>query len=102
MKEDGISPQIIRVDGGMVANSWFLQFLADILGIRVERPRNIESTVLGAAYVAALSTGLIATTADVSRLWTLDSVYEPTMDQARREHLYEGWLDAVSRVRSNR
>jgi glycerol kinase len=102
MKEDGISPQIIRVDGGMVANSWFLQFLADILGIRVERPRNIESTVLGAAYVAALSTGLIATTADVSRLWTLDSVYEPAMDQSRRELLYEGWLDAVSRVRSNR
>lgn len=102
MSEDGISPEIIRVDGGMVANNWFLQFLADILGITVERPRNIESTVLGAAYVAALSAGLIDSPAEIARLWRRERVFEPAMDEVRRDRLYAGWLDAVSRVRSHR
>jgi glycerol kinase len=102
MSEDGVNPAIIRVDGGMVANSWFLQFLADILGVTVERPCNIESTVLGAAFVAALSTGLIESQSAVAGLWQRDRVYEPSMDSTRREQLYGGWLDAVSRVRSTR
>jgi glycerol kinase len=102
MSEDGVNPEIIRVDGGMVANSWFLQFLADILGVTVERPCNIESTVLGAAFVAALSTGLIESQSAVAGLWQRDRVYEPSMDSTRREQLYGGWLDAVSRVRSTR
>jgi glycerol kinase len=102
MRDDGIAPEIIRVDGGMVANNWFLQFLADILGITVERPRNIESTVLGAAYVAALSAGLIDSPADIGRLWQRERVFEPAMDEARRKRLYDGWLDAVSRIRSDR
>ena len=59
MADDGVAPSIVRVDGGMVANGWFLQFLADILGIPVERPENVESTVLGAAFLAALQSGLI-------------------------------------------
>ncbi len=102
MRADGIKVQIIRVDGGMVENRWFLQFLADILGVTVERPANIESTVLGAACVAALQTGLIGSLSAISKLWQRDSVYEPQMEFDRREQLYAGWLDAVSRVRSVR
>lgn len=102
MRADGIKVQIIRVDGGMVENRWFLQFLADILGITVERPANIESTVLGAACVAGLQTGLIGSLSAISKLWQRDSVYEPQMEFDRREQLYAGWLDAVSRVRSER
>jgi glycerol kinase len=101
MREDGVVVDVIRVDGGMVANRWFLQFLADILGITVERPVNIESTVLGAAYVAALETGLIASPSSIQVLWKRDSVFEPGMASDRREQLYAGWQSAVSRVRSS-
>jgi glycerol kinase len=81
-------------------NDWFLQFLADILGIPVERPQNIESTVLGAAYLAALQSGVINSTAELSSLWQSDVVFEPSMPAERRDALIEGWRLAVARVRS--
>jgi glycerol kinase len=102
MAEDGIEPRVVRVDGGMAANDWFLQFLADVLGITVERPRNIESTVLGAALVAGLQCGLFDSTESVASLWESDRLFAPEIGAGRREALYAGWLDAVSRVRSAR
>lgn len=100
MRDDGIQPNIIRVDGGMVANNWFLQFLCDILDLPVERPKNIESTVLGAACLAGLSSGVFASTTAVQKHWRREALFEPNMDNEQRERLYEGWRDAVSRVRS--
>ncbi len=100
MAEDGISPSVIRVDGGMVANTWFLQFLADILDLPVERPTNVESTVLGAAYLAAYQLGLVSTASELSALWQRDALFEPAMAADQRERLLEGWRDAVNRVRS--
>jgi glycerol kinase len=100
MGDDGIAPSVIRVDGGMVANDWFLQFLADILGIRVERPANVESTVLGAAYLAALQCGLIDDLQQASRLWQCDAVFEPRMPGDRRDALLSGWAAAVARART--
>ena len=100
MSDDGITPSVIRVDGGMAMNDWFLQFLADILGIPVERPQNIESTVLGAAYLVALQSGVINSTAELARLWRSDVVFEPSMPAERRDALIEGWRLAVARVRS--
>jgi glycerol kinase len=100
MSDDGIQPKIIRVDGGMVANDWFLQFLSDILNLPVERPQNVESTVLGAAYLAGLTSGVFASTEAVQKLWRRESLFEPAMPDDRRDRLYQGWLDAVSRVRS--
>ena len=100
MSDDGIDPSIIRVDGGMVANDWFLQFLADILGLPVERPANVESTVLGAAYLAGLQSGIFGSTDDIGALWSSDAVFSPSMDAGRRDSLYAGWQDAVGRVRS--
>jgi glycerol kinase len=100
MSDDGIDPSIIRVDGGMVANDWFLQFLADILGLPVERPANTESTVLGAAFLAGLQSGMFDSIDDIGALWSKSAVFEPEMDTARRAELYDGWQAAVRRVRS--
>ena len=100
MAEDGIKPSIIRVDGGMVANDWLLQFMADILALEIERPRNVESTVLGAACLAGLQSGVFDSTAAVSNLWARDALFSPRMSDERSQELYAGWLDAVSRVRS--
>ncbi len=101
MAEDGIQPSVIRVDGGMVANDWFLQFLADVLGIPVERPENVESTVLGAAYLAGFQAGIVASPDAIGDLWQRDAVFEPAMDAAQRERLLQGWKDAVSRIRTD-
>lgn len=100
MSEDGIRPSIIRVDGGMVANDWLLNFLADILGLPVERPANPESTVLGAAWLAGLQSGVYESTDDVAALWASDAVFEPAMQDDQRASLYAGWQDAVRRIRS--
>ena len=102
MAEDGIAPSVIRVDGGMVANDWFLQFLADILNVRVERPTNVESTVLGAAYLAALQCGIVDDLNDAGELWRCERAFEPDMSNDQREALLSGWADAVSRVRGAR
>jgi glycerol kinase len=100
MADDGIRPSVIRVDGGMVANNWFLQFLADVLDVPVERPENVESTVLGAAYLAAYQAGIVPSLSAVDQLWQCDARFDPAMDDALRRRLLEGWRDAVSRVRS--
>ena len=100
MADDGIRPSVIRVDGGMVGNDWFLQFLADILDVPVERPANIESTVLGAAYLAGYQAGIVASPADIASLWSCEARFEPDMEQTRRTRLLDGWKDAVGRVRS--
>jgi len=101
MSDDGITPSVIRVDGGMVANDWFLQFLADILDIPVERPDNVESTVLGAAYLAAYQSKIIDSIKDVSDLWQREAVFEPAMSVDQREALLAGWAGAVARVRGS-
>ena len=101
MSEDGIKPSVIRVDGGMVANDWFLQFLADVLDIPVERPENVESTVLGAAYLAGYRAGIVQSPAAIGELWQRDALFEPQMTSTHREQLLGGWSDAVRRVRSD-
>ncbi|MEM7502924.1 MAG: glycerol kinase GlpK [Pseudomonadota bacterium] len=100
MASDGIAPSVLRVDGGMAANDWFLQFLADMLGIVVDRPVNVETTVTGAAFLAGVAGGLYESIHEVADVWERDRQFAPQMDDARRESLYAGWLDAVSRVRS--
>jgi glycerol kinase len=99
MSDDGMDPSVIRVDGGMVANDWFLQFLADIVNVPVERPVNVESTVLGAAFLAGLNSGVYESIDAIADLWASDRVFEPEMSNEKRDALYRGWQDAVSRVR---
>lgn len=93
-------PTAVRVDGGMVANDWICQFLADMLDLPVERPKIVETTALGAAYLAGLETGLYASKPAIGEAWKLDRRFEPAMASEDRERLYAGWQDAVSRVRS--
>jgi glycerol kinase len=105
MEEDGApvgqkGPTAIRVDGGMAVNDWVMQFLADQLGIAVERPVVTETTALGAAYLAGLGAGVFASTAEIARRWKRDRLFEPRMAAERRAALYAGWRDAVRRVRT--
>jgi glycerol kinase len=100
MAEDGVAPAAIRVDGGMVVNDWVMQFLADQLGIAVERPTVTETTALGAAYLAGLATGVFKSTDDIAGRWRCERRFEPAMAAERRETLYAGWRDAVRRVRA--
>lgn len=102
MSDDGIRPSVIRVDGGMVANEWFLQFLADVLDVPVERPVNVESTVLGAAYLAAFQGGVIGSIDDIAALWRSERLFEPAMSADQRDALLAGWAAAVERVRGAR
>jgi len=90
----------LKVDGGMVANNWFCQRLADLTGLMVERPVVTETTALGAAYLAGLGAGLFKDTKDIAARWALDRRFEPAMKHAERDGLYEGWKAAVKRVRS--
>jgi glycerol kinase len=92
----------LRVDGGMVANDWTMQFLADMTGIVVERPVVTETTSLGAAYLAGLATGLYASTDALALKWRRERRFEPRMGADERAERYAGWQDAVARTRGAR
>ena len=101
MTADGAPlPPTLRVDGGMAANDWTMQFLADMLGTPVERPVVTETTALGAAYLAGLATGYYSGKEDIARQWRRDRRFEPGMEDGLREELYAGWKTAVGRVRT--
>jgi glycerol kinase len=88
----------LRIDGGMAANNWFCQFLADILGVPVERPAMLEATALGAAYLAGLTLGIYPDLAALARAWACGARFEPRMEALERESLLAGWRDAVART----
>lgn len=94
------SPSILRVDGGMVANNWVMQFLADMLGVQVDRPTVLETTALGAAYLAGLRLGWYRDLDEIAELWRCERRFTPQMDEAERGRLYAGWKEAVERVRT--
>ena len=100
MRQDGATPNVLRVDGGMVGNNWVIQHLADILQIAVDRPRVIETTALGVAYLAGLQAGIFNSTAEIAERWQLERRFEAKMSPDEATSLYDGWLDAVSRVRT--
>ena len=90
--------EAMRVDGGMAANDWFCQFLADILEARVERPAEIETTALGAAFLAGLATGLWPDVASLESTWQAGAVFTPRMPPERRATLLAGWRLALERA----
>ena len=85
----------LRVDGGAVANNLLMQFQADILGVPVERPQVIETTALGAAYLAGLAVGVWQSKEELTKRWKLDVRFEPKMDREEAKKLYYGWRKAV-------
>ncbi|MCY1553816.1 Glycerol kinase [compost metagenome] len=101
MRQDGAAaPSALRVDGGMVENNWVMQFLADILGVPVERPQVTETTALGVAYLAGLQAGLYGDLDSIASHWHRQQRFDPRMADSHRATLYKGWLNAVQRVRS--
>ena len=101
MSVSGIpTPSALRVDGGMTANAWLMQRLADILGQRVEVAANPETTALGAAYHAGQAVGFFGDVEELGQAWRSAAVFEPKMRETEREARYGGWLEAVARVRS--
>jgi len=93
----GIDLESLKVDGGMVANDLLMQFQADILGVPVSRPVVAETTVLGAAYAAALAVGFWPDMDALRSHWAEDRRFEPAMDEARRDELYASWQKAVTK-----
>jgi glycerol kinase len=89
----------LRVDGGMVANDWIMQFLADIVDLRVDRPVVTETTALGAAYLAGVQVGVFDSLDDVTANWQKERSFTPSMDAGERERLVAGWSKAVSRIK---
>ena len=89
---------VLRVDGGMTASDWTMQFLSDILGAPVDRPKVLETTALGAAWLAGSRAGVYPDQQGFADSWACDRRFEPQMDAPRRDRLYSGWQDAVSRT----
>lgn len=99
MQEDsGIKLQALKVDGGASANNFLMQFQADILGVPVDRPQVIETTALGAAYLAGLAVGFWNSREEIEKNWNIDRRFEPAMEEEKREKLYRGWKKAVERA----
>lgn len=98
MEEDSkIELKALKVDGGACANNFLMQFQSDILNVQVDRPEVIETTALGAAYLAGIAAGYWKDRNDVAKNWALSKNFNPVMDEQNRTRLLEGWHDAVKR-----
>jgi glycerol kinase len=100
--DSAAAPSAMRIDGGMTANGWLCQFLADILEVPVERPQNLETTALGAAFFAGLATGVWGNLDELSRIWKRRDCFTPAMEQGRRDQLIAGWHSAVAKTLSGK
>ena len=101
MKHDGLRPKIVKVDGGMVMNNWFAQFLSDVVNVKVLRPKVHETTALGAAFMAGLKIGTYKSLKDISKNWSLDRKFLPKMKKNSRNVLLSGWTRAIKRALIN-
>ena len=98
MNNDGLKPRIIKVDGGMVKNNWFSQFLSDVLNIKVLRPKVDETTALGAAFMAGLQIGVYKSLKDISKNWKADRIFNPKMKIQHRKNLIKGWKSVIKKT----
>ena len=98
MNNDGLKPKVVKVDGGMISNSWFSQFLSDILGIKVIRPKIQETTALGAAFIAGYQIGIFKSLGSISKKWKIDKKFSPKINKTSRFKLLKGWQQAIKRT----
>lgn len=98
-KEAGIKLIDIRVDGGACMNNFLMQFQSDILDSSIVRPENIETTAMGAAYLAGLAVGFWSDISEIRKIWKEDRVFYPDMEKEKRNNLYLGWKDSVKKIR---
>ena len=98
MNKDGLKPKIVKVDGGMVANNWFTQFLADIINLKVVRPKILETTALGVALLAGHQIGEYKSLNQIKNMWKKDRIFKPKMKQNFRKDLLNGWKLAIKKT----
>jgi len=98
MRKDGLKPSIVKVDGGMVANNWFSQFLSDIINLNVIRPRVLETTALGAALFAGYQVGEFKSLNEIKIIWKKDRVFSPKLNKSLRNNLLQGWKLAIRKT----
>jgi len=96
MEEDsGLKLVGLKVDGGASANNFLMQFQSDILDTNINRPKVVETTALGAAYLAGLAVGFYSSKDDIKNSWIIDKEFKPNMEEAKRANLYKGWKKFV-------
>ena len=98
MRKDGLKPKIVKVDGGMVVNNWFSQFLSDINNLNVIRPKVLETTALGAALFAGYQIGEFKSLNDIKLIWKKDRVFSPKLNKSMRNNLLQGWKLAIRKT----
>ncbi len=98
MRKDGSKPKIIKVDGGMVANNWFAQFLSDILNTKVLRPVIQETTALGVAFFAGYQSGEFKSLKEIKNKWKKDAIFMPKINKKLRNNLLQGWQQAIRKT----
>ena len=98
MRKDGLKPRIIKVDGGMVSNNWFSQFLSDIINLNVVRPRVLETTALGVALFAGYQIGEFKSLNQIKLIWKKDRVFSPKLNKSLRNNLLQGWKLAIRKT----
>ena len=98
MRKDGSKPKIIKIDGGMVANNWFAQFLSNILNIKVLRPVIQETTALGVAFLAGYQLGEFKSLNEIKNKWKKDAMFTAKMDKKLRNNLLQGWQQAIRKT----
>jgi glycerol kinase len=98
MRKDGSKTKIIKVDGGMITNNWFAQFLSDILNTNILRPAIEETTALGAAFFAAYQVGEFKSLNEIKNKWKKDVIFKPKISQKLRNNLLQGWQQAIRKT----
>lgn len=99
IEEDGASVKNLKVDGGMANNSYLMQHLANVLNCRIMRPKNTETTAIGAAYIAGLQLGLFTSVEEIKQTWICEDSWSPEHDEPLQKSKYQGWLEAVKQTR---
>ncbi|MDA9733635.1 glycerol kinase GlpK [Candidatus Pelagibacter sp.] len=98
MNKDGLKPRIVKIDGGMVANNWFSQFLADVINLKVIRPKVLETTALGAALFAGYQIGEFKSLNQIKNTWKKDKAFKPKINKKLRNHILHGWKQAIKKT----
>ena len=98
MKNDGLKPKVIKIDGGMVKNNWFSQFLSNLINTRVYRAHVEDATALGVAFIAGIKIGVFKSLKDISKKWKIDRKFNPKIKNTLRKELLNGWSKAVRKT----
>ena len=98
MNKDGLKPRIVKIDGGMIANNWFSQFLSDTINLKVIRPKVLETTALGVALFAGYQVGEFKSLNQIKKIWQKDKAFSPKIKNSLRNQLLQGWKLAIRKT----